>query len=141
VNVRGAAAIAAVSGAIATAFALAGAMSFALQASRPGGPRTVGEWAERAVLAPREDPRPDAAAGAALFERKGCRLCHSHGGRGGSVGPALDDVGLRKSRSEIVVWIEDPSRIKPGTKMPRFDLTDAQRELLADFLLAPKEKP
>jgi cytochrome c2 len=36
------------------------------------------------------DPPGDAAAGARLFGQKGCRLCHSLAGEGGTVGPTLD---------------------------------------------------
>lgn len=36
------------------------------------------------------DPPGDAAVGARLFSQKGCRTCHSLGGKGGSVGPELD---------------------------------------------------
>ncbi|MFQ5846957.1 MAG: c-type cytochrome [Candidatus Methylomirabilales bacterium] len=36
------------------------------------------------------DPPGDAAVGARLFREKGCQICHSLGGHGGAVGPALD---------------------------------------------------
>jgi mono/diheme cytochrome c family protein len=36
------------------------------------------------------DPPGDAATGARLFGQKGCEICHSLGGKGGSVGPRLD---------------------------------------------------
>ena len=36
------------------------------------------------------DPPGDAEAGGRLFAQKGCQTCHSLGGNGGSVGPALD---------------------------------------------------
>ena len=36
------------------------------------------------------DPPGDAAVGARLFRQKGCQTCHSVGGTGGRVGPALD---------------------------------------------------
>jgi len=36
------------------------------------------------------DPPGDAATGARLFSQKGCEICHSLGGKGGSVGPRLD---------------------------------------------------
>lgn len=36
------------------------------------------------------DPPGDAAAGARLFSEKRCQQCHSLGGKGGSIGPALD---------------------------------------------------
>lgn len=36
------------------------------------------------------DPPGDATVGARLFRQKGCQICHSLGGKGGSVGPELD---------------------------------------------------
>ncbi len=39
------------------------------------------------------DPPGDPAFGARLFRQKGCEACHSLGGRGGSIGPALDKYG------------------------------------------------
>ena len=36
------------------------------------------------------DPVGDATVGARLFRQKGCQICHSLGGKGGSVGPPLD---------------------------------------------------
>ncbi len=36
------------------------------------------------------DPPGDGATGARLFSQKGCEICHSLGGKGGSVGPRLD---------------------------------------------------
>lgn len=36
------------------------------------------------------DPPGDAATGARLFSQKGCEICHSLRGKGGSVGPRLD---------------------------------------------------
>jgi mono/diheme cytochrome c family protein len=36
------------------------------------------------------DPPGDAAVGSRLFRQKGCETCHSLGGKGGSIGPALD---------------------------------------------------
>ncbi|MBI1893301.1 MAG: c-type cytochrome, partial [Candidatus Rokubacteria bacterium] len=36
------------------------------------------------------DPVGDTTVGARLFRQKGCQICHSLGGKGGSVGPPLD---------------------------------------------------
>lgn len=37
------------------------------------------------------DPPGDTAVGARLFRQKGCQTCHSLGGKGGDVGPDLDE--------------------------------------------------
>jgi len=37
------------------------------------------------------DPPGDAATGARLYRQKGCQTCHSLGGKGGRIGPALDE--------------------------------------------------
>ena len=63
-----------------------------------------------------------------------CVACHSLGGQGGQVGPALDGVGNRKTPAEILAWLADPPAIKPGTAMPKLPLTDGQRQELTAFL-------
>lgn len=63
-----------------------------------------------------------------------CVACHSLGGQGGNVGPALDDVGQRLDAPALTRWLHDPAAVKPGTKMPKLPLTDAQIDELAAFL-------
>ncbi|MBN8246898.1 MAG: cytochrome c [Verrucomicrobia bacterium] len=70
-----------------------------------------------------------------------CAACHSVGGAGGVVGPALDEVHRRKTREEMLVWIEDPQKIKPGTAMPLIEMTPAQREEIVDYLLSLAATP
>ncbi len=65
-----------------------------------------------------------------------CKACHSVGGVGGVVGPALDDVKSRQTRDEMIAWIRDPQTIKPGTAMPQLPLTDEQLVELVDYLLS-----
>lgn len=64
-----------------------------------------------------------------------CVACHSVGGVGGVVGPALDEVYKRKTREEMVTWISDPQRLKPGTPMPRIDMTPEQLNEVIEYLL------
>lgn len=72
-------------------------------------------------------PRPE------VFDQI-CVACHKFGGRGGAVGPALDDVHTRLSHEQVVTWLRDPAAVKPGTTMPRLPLTDDQLQQLATFL-------
>jgi nitric oxide reductase subunit C len=63
-----------------------------------------------------------------------CIACHSIGGKGGAVGPALDKVGTRMNEQQIADWLADPQKIRPGTKMPTLPLTADDRKVLAAFL-------
>ena len=81
-----------------------------------------------------DDGMPE-GRGEELIQRHGCRLCHAIDGTGGAVGPDLSGVRDRKTRAEIIEWLDDPARIKPGTIMPRVPLTPVEQQLLADHLL------
>lgn len=107
-------------------------MSYASQSAQPGGPTTVASWGKGAIGA-----APDRSSeGGRIFQDYDCRVCHSLGGVGAHVGPELDRVRDRKSRADIVRWLDDPQKIKPGTKMPTFHLKPAQEQALADYLLS-----
>jgi mono/diheme cytochrome c family protein len=47
------------------------------------------------------DPAGDARRGESLFTSKACASCHRVGGKGGTVGPALD--GLKRANSPVIV--------------------------------------
>ncbi|MFT5679186.1 MAG: nitric oxide reductase subunit C [Myxococcota bacterium] len=65
-----------------------------------------------------------------------CVSCHSIGGTGGNVGPALDGVGDRYGADELRAWLADPQSIKPGTAMPDLNISDADLDALVPWLLA-----
>ena len=67
-----------------------------------------------------------------------CLSCHSLGGEGGVVGPALDGVGDRYSKDELRAWLADPQAVKPGTAMPDLNLTNEQLDELTAFLMASR---
>ena len=68
-----------------------------------------------------------------------CVACHSIGGQGGVVGPALDDIGHRKSREDLIVWLTDPQKVKPGTLMPKMPLSEEDIAELAAYLTTLKK--
>jgi nitric oxide reductase subunit C len=68
-----------------------------------------------------------------------CTACHSLGGIGGAIGPALDGVGDRFDRGYLMRWITDPQAVKPGTKMPQLGLTEEQRNEVVIFLSKQRE--
>ena len=69
----------------------------------------------------------------AMFDQV-CVACHAVGGQGGQVGPALDGVGTRRPPADLDRWLKDPPAYKPGTLMPKLDMTDAQRKEFVTWL-------
>ena len=63
-----------------------------------------------------------------------CVACHSLGGSGGVVGPALDGVGNRYDQAYLNKWLSDPQAVKPGTAMPKLPLSDSEIQELVTFL-------
>lgn len=70
-----------------------------------------------------------------------CIACHSLGGQGGDVGPALDGVGDRMTQAEIEVWLTNPQEVRPGTAMPDLPLGEADIRELAAFLSTLRAEP
>lgn len=69
--------------------------------------------------------------GAAVFQNKQCRNCHSLGGVGGQRGPALDDVATRLTRDEMIRQV-----IQGGGNMPAYGkkLSPAEVDALVSFM-------
>jgi nitric oxide reductase subunit C len=74
------------------------------------------------------------ADGRPLVFNQMCVACHAVGGRGGSVGPALDGIAGRFDRDYFTQWLTDPTAIRPETTMPKLPLTEAQIGDLSDYL-------
>lgn len=63
-----------------------------------------------------------------------CTACHSVKGAGGQVGPALDDIGLRRDANFLAAWLKDPMTIKADSRMPKMPLSDEQISELVKYL-------
>ncbi|MCS6806786.1 MAG: c-type cytochrome [Acidobacteriota bacterium] len=50
------------------------------------------------------------------------------------VGPNLKEAKLKLRKEWIPVWLKDPQAFRPGTKMPRFRLTDDEVQALSAFI-------
>ena len=82
-------------------------------------------------------PGDDAARGRALFMEAGCGACHRVAGTeaNGLAGPDLTYVGSRLTlgagilpnhRGTLIGWIGDSQSIKPGNRMPSYDVLPAE---------------
>ncbi|RRJ63744.1 cytochrome c oxidase subunit II [Paenibacillus oralis] len=91
-----------------------------------------------------------------------CLSCHAVGDQGGPVGPNLTGIGSRETvasilhnaegsgksvdgkpiKDNLVEWLTDPQKVKPGNKMPSpkedLGLSDDQIEAIADYLANSK---
>lgn len=68
-----------------------------------------------------------------------CAACHTVGGEGGKVGPALDTIGKKMKAEDLKKWIDDPQKIKPGTAMPKIPMTPEQLEEMVKYLMSLSE--
>jgi ubiquinol-cytochrome c reductase cytochrome b subunit len=77
--------------------------------------------------------------GALVLQNKQCRNCHSLGGEGGRRGPALDGVGTRLTRDQLIRQV-----LQGGGNMPAYgkNLTPAEVTALVAFMqtLRPKNQ-
>ena len=79
------------------------------------------------------------ALGRQFYIDQNCDLCHTLGGKGGTIGPSLDNVGNRQTREQLVKRMQGR---RAGTVMPPLpsETTDQQIDDLVDFLLTLKGK-
>lgn len=66
-----------------------------------------------------------------------CAACHTVG-EGVRVGPDLAGVGIRRTADDLNMWLKDPQAYKPGTIMPKVEMTDAQRAEMVKWLVSLK---
>ena len=69
--------------------------------------------------------------GAAVFQSKQCRNCHSLGGHGGDRGPALDAIASRMTEDQMIRQV-----LQGGGNMPAYgkNLSPAETTALVSFL-------
>lgn len=76
--------------------------------------------------------------GRELFDAYGCGSCHSVDSVGGSAGPDLTYVGLRRKKEWLDLWLTNPKSWKPNTLMPVPGLPAKTRQVIADYLMTLK---
>ncbi|MFQ5795395.1 MAG: c-type cytochrome [Candidatus Bipolaricaulia bacterium] len=74
------------------------------------------------------------AVGQLVFEAQGCQACHLVDLKGGSIGPSLDHVAIRRNAEWIKGHVTNPRKDTPGTFMRSFALSDQELDDLAEFL-------
>jgi ubiquinol-cytochrome c reductase cytochrome b subunit len=78
---------------------------------------------------------PEEMAGVAYFRQEHCVNCHAIGGSGASIGPDPTRTPIRRDAAWMIRHFKHPADMRPGTSMPAIQLSDAQLNSLAAFLL------
>ncbi len=92
--------------------------------------------------------------GMQLYEQKSCGSCHKLSGRGGALGPVLDNEGL-KTKHQLVLtnlkppyttwrWhqahFRDPAGIVPGSQMKNPTVTEREALALTAYMLSLRQR-
>jgi cytochrome c oxidase subunit 2 len=111
-------------------------------------PEVFARWVAAQKTEPAEPAAGPAADGKAIFARSACVGCHTiRGVSVGALGPDLTHFGGRAlfgaglwptTVDHVVAWLKDPPALKPGSKMPNLNLTDAEARALAVYLTSLK---
>jgi len=73
------------------------------------------------------------------FDRYACQSCHQMEGKGGYVGPPLDNLNSRLNAGWIFHWLKNPQSFKPATIEPNNNISDEDADAITAFLLKQKE--
>ncbi len=70
-----------------------------------------------------------------------CNACHNYYSYNNVTITTLDGIGDKTSRKWLTHWFKTPKQFQPKTKMPRFQLSDEEINILSDFLMTFKTYP
>jgi ubiquinol-cytochrome c reductase cytochrome b subunit len=83
---------------------------------------------------------PDAAVqGAMVYQAQGCGDCHKVNGAGMVVGPSLNGVARRRTRTWVEEHFAAPAKLSPGSIMPAYKFSPKDLDNLVTYLFAQPE--
>ncbi len=86
--------------------------------------------------------RPAGKAGQLMADMN-CFSCHAINGRGGNMAPDLTWEGSSVQRRWLVSFMKNPNTLRPALirRMPRFNVSDAEAETIADYISTVYQTP
>lgn len=78
-----------------------------------------------------------------LMEDLACFSCHRIDGHGSDLAPDLSFEGSAVQRQWLDSFLKNPNTLRPALtrRMPRFNLSDADRKLLTDYIMVVYQSP
>ena len=77
-----------------------------------------------------------ATQGALVYQANHCGSCHMVNGIGMKLGPPLNGLSKRQTRSWVEDHFADPQKLSPGSFMPPYKLAPKDMQNLVDYLFA-----
>ena len=77
-----------------------------------------------------------ATRGALIYQANHCGTCHAVNGVGMKLGPPLNGLARRQSRSWVMDHFVAPQKLSPGTMMPPYKLPQKDLEALTNYLFS-----
>jgi len=77
-----------------------------------------------------------ATAGALVYQANHCAACHMVNGVGMKVGPPLNGLAKRRSRSWVEEHFADPQALSPGSFMPPYKFSPKDMESLTTYVFS-----
>lgn len=90
----------------------------------------------RVAGVPQTDYEPAGHAGK-LMEEVACMSCHRFNGHGSDLAPDLSYEGSAVQAAWLDSFLKNPNTLRPALtrRMPRFNLSDADRKMLTDYIM------
>lgn len=98
------------------------------------GVTAVESWRESPSASLQAAENPLVVQGRRLYTEVRCNYCHRLKGRGGLVGPALDNVGFRRTTAWLADHFRNPQKVTKGSQMALIPLKDDQVKALTEFM-------
>ena len=73
-------------------------------------------------------------AGATLYEANQCGVCHKVNGVGMAIGPPLNGLSKRRTKTWVERHFREPQVMSPGTPMPVYKFNPQQMEQVVEYL-------
>lgn len=122
---------------LAMAVALAVTLLAGIGCSRRPQPPPPSALAAGAATGEKAGFTPQVLRGGKLIAQNRCERCHRIEGEGSRKGIHLHNLLSLRTKKWLIAHFEDPARLVPGSKMPKFGKLPAQDlSDMADYLLA-----
>jgi ubiquinol-cytochrome c reductase cytochrome b subunit len=79
---------------------------------------------------------PAAVAGAVVYQKYACGMCHQVADEGQTIGPPLDNVGSRRDAQWLEGHFRNPQAFVEGSTMPPYELPSDEMQSLVAYMLA-----
>jgi len=80
-----------------------------------------------------------ATQGALVYQSHQCSACHRVNGVGMTIGPALNGLARRQTRSWVADHFANPQKLSPGTSMPPYKFSPKELDNLMSYLFSLPE--